>query len=224
MTLGQFGNARTRARANDYSNLIAKCFYLSCNFDLDKIAGMAQVELAKRPIKDLSPSHEKSSEANAVHVTDTRKPTSTLAYRSELKRAVSLVLVILPRATDLDICRRLDGDGSIDLPSALTNAGRDQPFVSAYRDPQRRHRLQVTFSRVRKNVRMPAERRGKRRNKPYLTVQQFERLVELIPEPYATMVYVAIYTGLRVSELAGLRWDDIHEDSITIDERYCRGD
>ena len=71
---------------------------------------------------------------------------------------------------------------------------------------------------------MPAERRGKRRNKPYLTVQQFERLVELIPEPYATMVYVAIYTGLRVSELAGLRWDDIHEDSITIDERYCRGD
>jgi integrase len=74
------------------------------------------------------------------------------------------------------------------------------------------------------NVRMPTERRGKKRNKPYLTVQQFGELVELIPEPYATMVYVAIYTGLRVSELAGLRWDDIHEDSITIDERYCRGD
>jgi integrase len=74
------------------------------------------------------------------------------------------------------------------------------------------------------NVRMPAERRGKRRNKPYLTVHQFNQLVELIPEPYATMVYVAIYTGLRVSELAGLRWDDVHENSITIDERYCRGD
>ena len=74
------------------------------------------------------------------------------------------------------------------------------------------------------NVRMPAERRGKRRNKPYLTVQQFERLVELIPEPYATMVYVAVYTGLRVSELIGLKWGDIHENSITIDERYTRGD
>jgi integrase len=74
------------------------------------------------------------------------------------------------------------------------------------------------------NVRMPAERRGKKRNKPYLAPAQFKQLVELIPEPYATMVYVAIYTGLRVSELAGLRWDDIHEDSITIDERYCRGD
>jgi integrase len=38
------------------------------------------------------------------------------------------------------------------------------------------------------------------------------------------MVFVAIYTGLRVSEIAGLRWNDIHPDSITIDERYCRGD
>jgi integrase len=38
------------------------------------------------------------------------------------------------------------------------------------------------------------------------------------------MVYVAVYTGLRVSELIGLRWGDIHERSITIDERYCRGD
>jgi integrase len=74
------------------------------------------------------------------------------------------------------------------------------------------------------NVRMPAERRGKKRNKPCLAPAQFHQLLELIAEPYATMVYVAIYTGLRVSELAGLRWDDIHEESITIDERYCRGD
>lgn len=74
------------------------------------------------------------------------------------------------------------------------------------------------------NVRMPAERRGKKRNKPYLSPEQLDRLVEAIPEPYATMVYVAIYTGLRVSELTGLRWEDIHENSITIDERYCRGD
>jgi len=49
-------------------------------------------------------------------------------------------------------------------------------------------------------------------------------LIALISEPYATMVYVAVYTGLRVSELIGLRWGDIHDQSITIDERYCRGD
>jgi integrase len=33
-----------------------------------------------------------------------------------------------------------------------------------------------------------------------------------------------VYTGLRVSELIGLPWRNVHEDSITIDERYCRGD
>jgi len=38
------------------------------------------------------------------------------------------------------------------------------------------------------------------------------------------MIFVAVYTGLRVSELIGLRWDDVGEGNITIDERCCRGD
>jgi integrase len=73
-------------------------------------------------------------------------------------------------------------------------------------------------------LRLPAQRAGRRRSKPYLTPEQLETLVAKIPEPYATMVYVAIFTGLRVSELAGLRWNDLGENTITIDERYCRGD
>jgi hypothetical protein len=73
-------------------------------------------------------------------------------------------------------------------------------------------------------LRLPPDKRGKKRNKPYLTPGQFDRLVELISEPYASMAYVAIYTGLRVSELAGLRWNDIGANSITVDERFCRGD
>ena len=73
-------------------------------------------------------------------------------------------------------------------------------------------------------LRIPPDRRGRKRNKPYLTPQQFDTLVELIPEPYASMAYVAIYTGLRVSELAGLRWNDVGKNCITIDERFCRGD
>jgi integrase len=73
-------------------------------------------------------------------------------------------------------------------------------------------------------IRLPAERRGRNRAKPFLTPAHFDQLIDHIPEPYATMVYVAIYTGLRVSELAGLRWNDLGENSITIDERFCRGD
>jgi integrase len=73
-------------------------------------------------------------------------------------------------------------------------------------------------------VRLQRERRGRRRNKPYVTPEQFEALVSRIAEPYASMVFVAIYTGLRASELIGLKWNDVHQDSITIDERCCRGD
>jgi integrase len=85
----------------------------------------------------------------------------------------------------------------------------------------------ITFSTIpgrAESLRIPPDKRGKKRNKPYLTPQQFELLVELIPEPYASMVFVAIYTGLRVSELAVLRRNDISASSITIDERFCRSD
>ena len=34
-------------------------------------------------------------------------------------------------------------------------------------------------------IRLPAERRGKRKTKPHVTPEQFEQLLELIPEPYA---------------------------------------
>jgi integrase len=73
-------------------------------------------------------------------------------------------------------------------------------------------------------VQLPPDKRGRRKKKPHITPEQFDELVNEIPEPYATMVYVAIYTGLRVSELAALKWNDVGFDSITIDERYCRGD
>jgi integrase len=54
--------------------------------------------------------------------------------------------------------------------------------------------------------------------------QPLLQAVNEIPEPYSTMVYVATYTGLRISELIGLKWHDLGTESITIDERYCRGD
>lgn len=72
-------------------------------------------------------------------------------------------------------------------------------------------------------IRLPKPR-GRKRSKPFITPNQFQAILALMCEPYATMVYVAIYTGLRASELIGLRWEDIGETSITVDERYCRGD
>jgi integrase len=65
---------------------------------------------------------------------------------------------------------------------------------------------------------------NRKKQKPHLTPDEFDLLVQCVSEPYATMIYVAVYTGLRVSELVGLKWEDVHSDSLTIDERYCRGD
>ena len=86
-------------------------------------------------------------------------------------------------------------------------------------------------------IRLPAQKMGRRRSKPYITPKQFDELVSQMSEPYASMVYVAVYTGLRVSELAGLKWNDVlvveqpNDEgrreiryAIAIDERFCRGD
>ena len=63
-----------------------------------------------------------------------------------------------------------------------------------------------------------------RRRKPFISPEQFNLLVDFVQEPYSTMIFAAAWTGLRVSELIGLKWRCIHADSITIEERFCRGD
>ena len=72
-------------------------------------------------------------------------------------------------------------------------------------------------------IRLPRDRRGPGA-KPYVPPEKFAALLMLIAEPYSTMLFVAVYTGLRVSELVGLRWRNVHDDSITIEQRCCRGD
>jgi integrase len=73
------------------------------------------------------------------------------------------------------------------------------------------------------SVQIPKPRIG-RRSKPHITPEEFDQLVDLVQQPYATMIYTCVMAGLRVSELIGLKWEDVHPDSLTIDERYCRKD
>ncbi len=72
-------------------------------------------------------------------------------------------------------------------------------------------------------LRLPLDKRP-RQPKPTITPEQFHALLELVPEPYASMLFVSVWTGLRISELIGLKWRCIHADSITVEERFCRGD
>ena len=64
----------------------------------------------------------------------------------------------------------------------------------------------------------------RRAHRAWITPAQLAEIVEVMAEPYATMVYTAAWTGLRVSELIGLRWRNVGRDSITVAERCCRGD
>jgi hypothetical protein len=88
-------------------------------------------------------------------------------------------------------------------------------------------RAAVDYEFLQKNplvtLQLPPDKRGKQK-KPWITPAQFIALIELIPEPYSTMIFVAVWTGLRISEIAGLKWRCIHSESITVEQRYCRGD
>lgn len=49
-----------------------------------------------------------------------------------------------------------------------------------------------------------------------LTVAQFYLILDLLPEPYRTMVLVAQCTGLRVEEILALPWENIHFDTLSM--------
>jgi integrase len=52
-----------------------------------------------------------------------------------------------------------------------------------------------------------------------LTTNEVTALLKELPEPALTAVFVAIATGLRVSELLALRWSDVDFDTQTITPR-----
>jgi integrase len=72
-------------------------------------------------------------------------------------------------------------------------------------------------------LRLPQDKRA-RQPKPTVTPAQFHELIKLVSEPYATMLYVSVWTGLRVGELIGLKWRCVHADCVTVEERFSRGD
>jgi integrase len=87
-------------------------------------------------------------------------------------------------------------------------------------------RTAVDYGRLNTNPveKIRLKKRKLTRAKPFIRVDQFYELLELLAEPYGSMVYVAVFTGLRVSEVAGLLWRNIHLDTITVEQRYSRGD
>jgi integrase len=121
--------------------------------------------------------------------------------------------------TSLTVDRYFAGLGASGLGHESLDKVRD--VLSSIMNAAMRH--QLILKNPVEGVRLPHPRRGKR-GKPWITPEQLALLLERMQEPYATLVFVAMFTGLRPSELAGLRWRNVHLDAITIDERYCLGE
>jgi hypothetical protein len=74
-------------------------------------------------------------------------------YRSELKRAILMQISQNPKATDLEICRGLDADGAVELPSGWKLRGGDRLFAEAYLRTGTKRRVEVAISKVRADLR-----------------------------------------------------------------------
>jgi integrase len=58
---------------------------------------------------------------------------------------------------------------------------------------------------------------SKRQKKPIvLTVEQYYQILELLPQPYRTMVIVAQCTGLRAEEVLALEWQDVDFEDLSM--------
>lgn len=64
---------------------------------------------------------------------------------------------------------------------------------------------------------------ARKKKKFILTVEQFQQLRLVLPEPYKTMATVAICTGLRVSELTALRWEHMKGDCLLVQSACYNG-
>ena len=63
---------------------------------------------------------------------------------------------------------------------------------------------------------------SKRQREPKaLSVDEFRKVLESIPEPFRTMCIVAMCLGLRVSEILGLRWRHIDWDGLRLAVRQA---
>lgn len=70
-------------------------------------------------------------------------------------------------------------------------------------------------------LRLPKRRHV--REKHILTSAQFLLLVSALPQPYSTVVCLAVLGGLRKGELEALRCKDLQLNAVTVDEATYRG-
>lgn len=62
-----------------------------------------------------------------------------------------------------------------------------------------------------------------RKDQHAYTLEEIQVMLEVLPEPARTIVTVAAFTGLRVSEMKGLRWEDLHGEEMHVERSVWNG-
>jgi hypothetical protein len=77
---------------------------------------------------------------------------SNLRFDSPIKKAIFRAFSADPDASALQICRRFDKSGLIELPKNWTT-GPNRLFEQAYKDPNHRRKIEKTISKVKSEMR-----------------------------------------------------------------------
>jgi integrase len=83
-----------------------------------------------------------------------------------------------------------------------------------------------TWDLIDRNTAIGVKLPKKKPSKPIqlLTFSQIKAVLEHLPEPTKTIVTLIVFGSMRVGEALALRWNDILDDRIVIDERLYDGD
>ncbi len=83
-----------------------------------------------------------------------------------------------------------------------------------------------TWDLIERNTAIGVKLLKKKPSKPnqLLSFPQIKAVIEHLPEPTKTIVTLIVFGSMRVGEALALRWNDILEDCIVIDDRLYDGD
>ncbi|MCU1286377.1 MAG: hypothetical protein JWO13_2727 [Acidobacteriales bacterium] len=85
----------------------------------------------------------------AISKPETKQTKAALIFKSELKRAICVVLTKKPQASALEICRMLDDDGI----ECRWKVGQERQFDTAYKSTEHRGKINSIIAKVRNKMR-----------------------------------------------------------------------
>jgi hypothetical protein len=149
-----------RMNENDTRDLLRhfreNCWILLLESTLENVASLTYETLAKKstsPEKSQEESPRAATQRPATTTHSLQKPLM-LKYRSGIKRAILGALTHNPRATDAEVCRSLDADGGEELPPGWRTRKDDRSFYDAYARTRTRRKIEITISKVRRDLRI----------------------------------------------------------------------